>query len=78
VLLVNYRLPETLPSNKRDFPARDITERYHARDSRFLLLMVAGYLLALSGGIALLGMLTPVTHSPIVTAADANGGTSTR
>ena len=44
----------------------------HARDSGFLLLMVAGYLLALGGGIVLLGVLTPVSHTTMTAASEAS------
>jgi hypothetical protein len=32
--------------------------------------MVAGYLLALAGGIGLLGLLTPVSHSTMVATSE--------
>jgi hypothetical protein len=35
-----------------------------------LLLMVIGYLLALGGGIVLLGVLTPVSHSTSIVSGD--------
>ena len=76
MLRVHYRPPELPPSHQRDFPpleqASDLllhvrnTEQapdpLHARDTRFLLLMVFGYLVAMLGGIALLTALSPVTH----------------
>jgi hypothetical protein len=63
VFRINYRLPDDLPSHQRDFPPRYTTAPagHHARDSAFLGLLVAGYLLALLGGIVLLRMLTPVS-----------------
>jgi hypothetical protein len=67
VLPFNFRPPEQLPLNQRDFPPRDITHLRHARDSSLLLLMVIGYLFALLGGIVLLKVLTPT--APTITAA---------
>jgi hypothetical protein len=57
---------------------RDVrhSPRQHARDSGFLLLMVAGYLLALGGGIVLLGLLTPVSHSTLVATSEARSQVS--
>jgi hypothetical protein len=73
VLPINYRLPETLPTNQRDFPPRDAVADHHEQDSGFLLLMVAGYLLMLFGFIALLATFAPDSNSTIV----AVGGSKT-
>jgi len=68
---INQR-PTVSPIQARVYthvPRRDVLQgssRQHARDSGFLLLMVAGYLLALGGGIVLLGVLTPVSHPTMV------------
>jgi hypothetical protein len=37
--------------------------------------MVIGYLLALGGGIVLLGLLTPVSHSTSIVSADRSSWT---
>jgi hypothetical protein len=64
VLPVHHRPPETLPSHQRDFPSRGkAPDILHVRDTRTLLLMVAGYLMAMLGGIVLLAALSPVTQS---------------
>jgi len=60
-----YRTFVHVPHQPREMPQRH-SPRQHARDSGFLLLMVAGYLLALAGGIVLLGLLTPVSHRTII------------
>ena len=66
MLPVHYRAPETLPSHHRDFPTRDkAPDPLHVRDTRFLLLMVTGYVLAMLGGVALLHALSPVTQATI-------------
>jgi hypothetical protein len=70
VLPLNYRPPEQLPINQRDFPPRDMAHLHHARDSGLLLLMVIGYLLALLGGIVLLRVLTPTIAT--ITAATSD------
>jgi hypothetical protein len=63
VLPVHYRPPETLPPHQRDFPPGEwAPDSLHVRDTRFLLLMVFGYLMAMLGGIVVLHTLTPVTH----------------
>ena len=58
----------------RPHQPRDVLQKrshpQHARDSGFLLLMVAGYLLALGGGIVLLGLLTPVSHPTLVATSE--------
>jgi hypothetical protein len=76
VVRINYRLPDDLPSHQRDFPPRytTISAVHHARDSKLLVLLVVGYLLALLGGIVLLGVLTPVSTTTIA----ATGETSTQ
>ncbi len=61
---------EPLPFPEREVPRRWSSDRQQARDSGFLLLMVLGYLLALGGGIVLLGVLTPVSHSTLVATSD--------
>jgi len=62
---VNYRSPEALPLHQRDFPPRGASENREDRDvsrraegSHQLALMVALYLVAMVGGIVLLGNLT--------------------
>ena len=63
MLRVHYRPPEMLPSHQRDFPPREQPpDPLHVRDTRFLLLMVLGYLVVMLGGIVLLTALSPVTH----------------
>ena len=63
MLRVHYRPPEMLPSHQRDFPPREVPgDLLHVRDTRFLLLMVFGYLVAMLGGIVLLTALSPVTQ----------------
>jgi len=58
VLRVHHRPPETLPSHQRDFPGRGkAPDILHLGDTRTLLLMVAGYLMAMLGGIVLLAAL---------------------
>ena len=65
MLRVHYRPPEMLPSHQRDFPPREAAaDPLHVRDTRFLLLMVFGYLVAMLCGIVLLTALSPVTHVP--------------
>ena len=65
---INYRPPESLPHHQWDFPPRNGSAEIRAAEgSRELGLMVACYLVALLGGIFLLGYLTtPAT--PTVTA----------
>jgi hypothetical protein len=62
---VHYRRPESLPPHQRDFPSRrlsdDREESPRADGSYQLALMVAVYLLAMVGGIVLLGNLTTAT-----------------
>ena len=43
--------------------ARAAPDLLHVRDTRFLLLMVAGYVLAMLGGVVLLHALSPVSHA---------------
>ena len=63
MLRVHYRPPEMLPSHQRDFPPREqAPDLLHVRDTRFLLLIVFGYLVVMLGGIVLLTALSPVTH----------------
>jgi hypothetical protein len=65
---INYRAPESLPHHQRDFTPRNAEERRRDEGSRELGLMVAGYLVALLGGIILLGYLTAPTIPNAVTA----------
>jgi hypothetical protein len=77
VLPVHYRLPETLPPHHRDFPPRDrVPDPLHVRDTRFLLLLVFGYLVAMLGGVVVLNVLTPATQATMhpMEAADAKVG----
>ena len=63
MLPVHYRPPEMLPPHQRDFPPRErAPDHLHVRDTRFLLLMVFAYLMAMFGGIVVLHALSPVTH----------------
>jgi hypothetical protein len=66
---IQYRAHAHLPRQPRDVLQKP-SHSQHARDSGFLLLMVAGYLLALAGGIVLLGLLTPVSHSTMFAASE--------
>jgi hypothetical protein len=66
---IPYRDHPHLPRQPRDVLQKS-SQSQHARDSGFLLLMVAGYLLALAGGIVLLGLLTPVSHSTMVATSE--------
>jgi hypothetical protein len=66
---INYRTPESLPHHQRDFPSRKgAGELPSAEGSRELGLMVTGYVVALLGGIILLGYLTAPTIPNSVTA----------
>ena len=66
---VNHRPPESLPPHQRDFPSKNRSQDRRATEgSQELGLMVAGYLVALFGGILLLGYLTGPTIPPTVTA----------
>jgi hypothetical protein len=70
MLRVNYRLPEQMPTHQRDFPRREqLYEVPSAAGSRSLALMVAGYLVAMFGGIVLLGYLTEPKLPGTATAA---------
>ena len=69
---VNYRPPESLPLHQRDFPPRPA---FRARDagrrddgSHQLALMVALYIVAMLGGLILLGNLTTWTAPNTVSA----------
>jgi hypothetical protein len=56
---VNYLPPEQMPAHQRDFPHRlQLEELPDAADSRGLGFLVAWYLVAMIGGIILLGYLT--------------------
>lgn len=58
MLPVNYLPPEQMPSHQRDFPrANEIVRR--ADGSQELGLLVILYLVAMLGGIVLLGLYTP-------------------
>jgi hypothetical protein len=61
MLHVNYVRPEQIPHQQRDFPRREQTELQDFSGSRGLALLVAGYLMAMFAGIALLGHLTAST-----------------
>lgn len=64
MLPVHYRPPETLPPHQRDFPTRHkAPDILHVRDTRFLLLLVTGYVLTMLGGVVLLHALSPVTQA---------------
>jgi len=69
---VNYRPPESLPLHQRDFRPRGASEdRAVSRrneGSHQLALMVTLYLVAMFGGIVLLGNLTASTTASITTA----------
>ena len=70
MLPLHYQADAPLPLRPRDFPQASPSHIQHAKDSSFLLLMVIGYLLALGGGIVLLGVLTPVSHSTSIVSGD--------
>ena len=73
MLRVHYRSPETLPSHQRDFPAQPAApDHLHVRDTRFLLLMVTGYVVVMLGGVVLLHALSPVTLATIHPAGTAD------
>jgi hypothetical protein len=58
---VNYLPPEQMPSHQRDFPRHEKLPSLRSGDgSSELLMLVVLYLLAMLGGIVLLGQLTPV------------------
>ena len=63
---VNYRSPDTLPTSHRDFPPRNVTANRHVNDGGLLLFMVAGYLLALFVGVALLASFAAVSDPNVV------------
>ena len=66
---VNYLPPEQMPSHQRDFP-REGQAISTADGSRPLGTMVVGYLVAMLGGILLLGYLTaPAPNTSIATIA---------
>ena len=66
---INYRPPETMPRDERDFPPRTRPEEMRGTEgSRELGLMVAMYLVAFFGGIFVLGYLTTPTTPRAVTA----------
>jgi hypothetical protein len=71
MLRVNYRPSRAdAPTHQRDFPRREqLYEVPGATGSRNLALMVAGYLVAMFGGIVLLGYLTAPTLPGTTTAA---------
>ena len=67
---VNYLPPEQMPAHQRDFPHRpQLDELPGPADSRGLGLLVAWYLVAMIGGIILLGYLTAPVASNTSTAA---------
>ena len=59
----------------RDFAPGLASHKQHVKDSSFLLLMVIGYLLALGGGIVLLGLLTPASHSTSIVSVERSNWT---
>lgn len=65
MLRVNYLPPEQMPAHQRDFPRQgQRVDMPTAEGSRGLGLMVLGYLVAMMGGIILLGQLTaPASRS---------------
>ena len=70
MLRVNYLRPEQMPAHQRDFPRRgQLDELPGTSGSRTLAMMVAGYLVAMFAGIALLGYLTAPTLPSAATAA---------
>ena len=75
MLRLDRRPPAPLSLQSRDFAAGLASHQQHVKDSGFLLLMVIGYLLALAGGIVLLGLLTPVSHSTSIVSADRSNWT---
>ena len=75
---VNHLPPEQMPAHQRDFPARsdiaeqDVKRPLDPRASYDLVLMVACYLLAMFGGILVLGALTPIPQSSSAVAIHRN------
>ena len=58
---INYRLPEQMPPHQRDFPPREeVASTEPLGESRIILLVVAGYVLAMLGAIVVLRVLTPL------------------
>jgi hypothetical protein len=71
MLRVNYLPPEQMPTHQRDFPRNDqVVEMPRTDGSHQLALLVIMYLLALLGGIVLLGQFT-ATPSPSMSASSA-------
>ena len=72
---VNYLPPEQMPAHQRDFPRKpQLEETPGAAESRGLGLLVAGYLVAMIGGVILLGYLT----APVPRSTAAIGATLSR
>jgi hypothetical protein len=67
---VNYLPPEQMPSHQRDFPRTNEIAR-RADGSQELGLLVILYLVAMLGGIVLLGLFTTTT-GPSMTSASAS------
>jgi hypothetical protein len=64
VIPVHDRSPEMPPREQRKFPSQEgVPDTLHVRDTRFLLLIVFGYLAAMLGGVVVLNVLTPVTQA---------------
>ena len=62
-MLTDQRPLETRSHAQHDFPPREsVPDLLHVRDTKFLLLMVTGYVLAMLGGVVLLHALSPVSH----------------
>jgi hypothetical protein len=62
--LVGHKATVSRPLRaQHDFPPREsVPDLLHVRDTKFLLLMVTGYVLAMLGGVVLLHALSPVSY----------------
>ena len=66
MLRLNHQSPEMLAPHPQIFPARnrvpEVPDALHVRDTRFLLLMVTGYVFVVLGGVFLLNVISPAVH----------------
>ena len=69
---INYRLPEQMPPHQRDYPLREeVAGTEPIGESRIILLVFVGYVLAMLGGIVVLRVLTPLpNHATAATATE--------
>ena len=71
---INYLPPEQMPPHERDFPPREPSELVPGADgSHALAVMVAWYLVAMFGGIVLLGHLSAPVVPPETSAVAVKG-----